>query len=67
VTDWEGKFDSEMSIAIEQMKAMCGHINREQLPYLCFVIKLCSVSFLHSASLRFPDWDSVTVVLVCLP
>ena len=67
MTDWEGKFDSEMSIAIEQMKAMCGHINRELLPYLCFVIKLCSVSFLHSASLRFPDWDSVTVVLVCLP
>jgi len=21
---------------------MCVHINREQLPYLCFVIRLCS-------------------------
>jgi len=67
VTDWDGKFDSEMSIAVGQRKAMCLHINRELLPYLCFVIKLCSVSFLHSASLRFPDWDSVKVVLVSLP
>jgi len=43
---------------------MCVHINKEQLPYLCFVITLCSLSSLHSASLRFPHWDSVTVVLV---
>jgi len=64
VTDWEGKFDSEMSIAVGQRKAMCVHINRELLPNLCFVIKLCSLSSLHSASLRFPHWDSVTVVLV---
>jgi hypothetical protein len=55
VTDWEGKLDSEMSIAVGQRKAMCVHINREQLLYLCFVMRLCSVSSLHSASLKFPD------------
>ena len=27
-------YDSEMNIAIEQMKAMCVHITRMQLPYL---------------------------------
>jgi len=27
VTVWEGKFDSEMNIAIEQMKAMYVHIS----------------------------------------
>ena len=32
LTDWEGKFDSEMNIAIEQRKAMYVHINRVQLP-----------------------------------
>jgi len=64
VTDWEGKLDSEMSIAVGQRKAMCLHINREQLLYLCFVTRLCSVSSLHSASLKFPNWDSVTAVLV---
>ena len=46
---------------------MYVHINTEQLPYLCSVIRLCSVSSLHSASLNFPDWDSVIVVLVYLP
>jgi hypothetical protein len=56
VTVWEGKFDSEMNIAIEQRKAMYVHSNRVQLPYLCYVIRLCSVSSLHSASLKFPDW-----------
>jgi len=56
--------DSEMSIAVGQRKAMCVHINREQLPYLCFVMRLCSVSSLHSSSLKFWHWDSVTVVLV---
>jgi len=58
---------SEMNIAIEQRKAMCVHINRVQLPYLCCVIRLYSVSSVHSASLKFPDWDSGTVVLVILP
>jgi hypothetical protein len=43
VTDWEGKLDSEMSIAVGQRKAMCVHINRAQLPYLCFVMRICSV------------------------
>jgi hypothetical protein len=61
---WDGKFDSEMNIAIEQRKAMYVHINRGQLPYLCFVIRMCSVSSLHSASMTFPDCDSVKVVLV---
>ena len=55
LTEWEGKLDSEMSIAVGQRKAMCVHINREQLPYLCFVTRLCSVLSLHSASLKFPD------------
>ena len=59
--------DSEMSIAVGQRKAMCVHINREQLLYLYFVMRICSVSSLHSASLKFPLWDSVTVVLVSLP
>jgi hypothetical protein len=67
VTDLEGKFDSEMNIAIEQRKAMCVHINRVQLPYLCFVIRLCSVSSFPSASLKLPDWKSVSVALVILP
>ena len=40
------------------------HINSVQLPYLCFVIRLFSVTSLHSASLKLSDWDSVTVVLV---
>jgi len=56
-----------MNIAIEERKTMCGHINRVQLPYLCCVIRLCSVSSVHSAGLKFPDWDSGTVVLVILP
>jgi len=67
VTVWETKFDSEMNIAVEEMKVMYVHINRWQVPYLCFVISLCSVSSLHSASLNFPDWVSVRVVLVSLP
>jgi hypothetical protein len=65
LTVLERKFDSEMNIAIVQRKSMCVDINREQLPYLCFVFRLCSVSSLHSASLKLPHWDSVTVVLVC--
>jgi hypothetical protein len=66
VRDWERKLDSEMSIAVGQRKAMCVHINRAQLLYLCFVMRLCFVSTLHSASLKFPLWDSMTVVLVSL-
>jgi len=56
--------DGEMSIAVGQRKAMCVHINRVELLYLCFVTRLCSVLSLHSASLKFPQWDSVTAVLV---
>jgi len=67
VTDCEGMYDSEMNIAIEQMKDMYVYINRVQLPYLCFEIRMCSISSLHSASLKLPDWNSVTVVLVSLP
>jgi len=67
VTDCEGMYDSEMNIAIAQMKDMCVHINSVQVPYLYFVIRMCSVSSLHSASLKFPDWNNVTVVLVSLP
>ena len=48
LTVCERKFDNEMNIAIEQRKAMCVHINREQLPYLRFVIMLCSLSSVHS-------------------
>jgi hypothetical protein len=63
--------DSEMNIAIEQRKAVCVcvcvHITRVQLPYLYCVIRLCSVSSVHSASLNILDWNSVTVVLVILP
>jgi hypothetical protein len=66
-TVWEKKFDNEMNIAIGQRKAICVHITRVQLLYLCFVIRLCSLSSIHSASLMFPDWDKVTVVLVSLP
>ena len=72
VTDWEGKMDSEMSIAVGQRKAMCVHINREQLPYfttvtILFLISLCLVLSLRSASLTLPDWNNVAVVLVILP
>jgi hypothetical protein len=59
-TVWEKKFDNEMNIAMEKRKAICVHITRVQVPYLCFVIRMCSVSSLHSASLKFPDWDSGT-------
>jgi hypothetical protein len=67
VTGWEGKFCSEMNIAIEQRKAICVHFTRVQLPYLRFVIRLCSISSAHSASLKLLDWNSVTAVLVSLP
>jgi len=66
LTDWEGKFDSEMNIAIEQRKAIYVHINSVQLPYLCFVVRVCSVSSLHSASLKFPELNNVPVVRVSL-
>ena len=48
------------------MLCMC-YITRLQLRYLSFVIWIYSVSSLHSASLKFPDWGGVTVVLVSLP
>jgi hypothetical protein len=67
VTDWLGMCDSEINIAIEQRKAIDVHINRVQLSYRCSVIRLRSVSSLHSAILKFPDWDNVTVVLANLP
>ena len=65
----EGKFDSEMNIAIEQRKAMYVHITRVQVPYLCFVIRLCSVISLHSANLkvsRLGQCDSGTCKLTLL-
>jgi len=55
-----------MSIAIELRKAICVHINGVQLPYLCFVNRLCSVLSSHSASLKVPHCDNVTVLLVGL-
>ena len=67
LTEWEGRLDSEMSIAVAQRKAMCVHINREQLPYLCFVMRLCSVSSLYSAIPKFPDLNNVVELLVILP
>ena len=67
LTDWKRIYDSDMNIAIEQRKAIYVYITRVQLTYFSFVIGLCSVSSLHSASFKLPDWDSVTVVLVSLP
>ena len=32
-----------------------------------FLISLCSVSSLLRVTLKLPDWNNVTVVLVCLP
>ena len=67
VTDWERKFDSEMNIAIEQRKAMHVHITRVQVPYLCFVIRMCSVIIITQREPEVSEWDNVTVVLVSLP
>jgi hypothetical protein len=45
---------------------VCEHITRVQLPYLCCVMMLCSLSSVHSASLKILDWKCVTMVLVIL-
>jgi hypothetical protein len=67
VTNLEGMFDSEMNNPIEQRKAIYVHFNKGQLTYLSFVISMPSVSSLHSTSMKFPNWNNMTVVLVSVP
>jgi hypothetical protein len=60
-------YESEMNVAIEQRKAMYVHIKRVHSPYICCLIRLCSVSSVHSANLKILEGNNVTVVLVILP
>ena len=64
----EGKCSPDFFIILVSffVDFMYVHINRVPLPLLCFVVRVCSVSSLHSASLKFPEWKYVPVVLVSL-
>jgi hypothetical protein len=67
VTDCEGMYDSEMNIAIEQMKAMYVHINRVQLPYFvvfCIILTQCKPDV---SGLQQCDSGTCNIALVSPP
>jgi hypothetical protein len=62
VTDWEGKFDSEMNIAAEQRKAMCVHITRVVIILMfCNQVVFCIIITQREHEVSgLEQWDSGT-------